>query len=154
MTPKKQLKVTAIENGTVIDHLPCENAFKIVRVLELDSEENENVMLLGLNLESNKLGRKGIIKIAGRFFTHSEINKIALLAPDAVINIIRDFRVSQKDRPRIPDVIEGIVHCPNGNCITNHDRVTSRFITERRKPLVLRCHYCERSISKQDITLL
>jgi len=121
-------------------------------VLEL--ERFDNVMLLGLNLGSKKMSKKGIIKVAGRFFSQAEINKISLLAPDAVINIIKDYHVTEKIRPEIPEVIEGIVHCPNANCITNHDKVTSKFHVADRKPLALRCHYCERTIREQDVTPL
>ena len=151
MAEKRELKVSAIKEGTVIDHLPCENAFRIVQVLEL--ERFDNVMLIGLNLESRKMGQKSIIKVAGRFFTQAEIDKISLLAPDAVINIIKNYQVKEKIRPQIPDLIENIVRCANANCITNHDKVTSKFHVVERKPLKLRCHYCERTIREQDIAL-
>ncbi len=152
MSGKQELRVRAIENGTVIDHLPCENMFRIAQVLDLESNDSE--MLLGLNLDSSKMGKKSIIKVANRFFTQKEINQIALLAPKAVINIIKDYKVTEKIRPEFPEMIVNIVRCPNANCITNHDKVESRFYVENRKPLELRCHYCERSIAKDDITLL
>ena len=152
MSGKQELRVRAIENGTVIDHLPSENIFRIALVLDL--KENDSEMLLGMNLGSSKMGKKSIIKVANRFFSQKEINQIALLAPKAVINIIKDYKVKEKIRPEFPEMIDNIVYCPNANCITNHDKVESRFHVENRKPLELRCHYCERSIAKDDISLL
>lgn len=148
----KELKVSAIEEGTVIDHIPCENTFRIVRVLNL--ENIDSVVTLGINFKSRRMGKKGIIKIGGRFLSREETNKIALLAPDAVLNIIRNYKVTEKIRPEIPDAISGIVKCANPNCVTNHGEAAQRFQVISRKPLSLRCVYCERTTGKGEITFL
>jgi len=148
----KELKVSAIKEGTVIDHIPCENAFRIVRVLEL--QKTEDVVTLGINFKSGKMGKKGVIKIGRRFLSREETDKIALLAPDAVLNIIKDYKVTEKIRPEIPDVITGTVKCSNPNCVTNHGEAAQRFNVVSRKPLSLRCAYCERLTGEDEITFL
>ena len=87
----KELKVSAIKNGTVIDHIPAENLFKVISILGLENIPNQ--VTFGTNLESRKLGRKSIIKVADKFFEDAEINKISLVAPQAKLNIIRDYEV-------------------------------------------------------------
>jgi aspartate carbamoyltransferase regulatory subunit len=149
---EKEMKVSAIAEGTVIDHIPCENTFRIVRVLEL--EGTNDLITLGVNFQSKKMGRKGVIKIGGRFLRKDEIDKIALLAPEAVLNIIKDYQVTEKIRPEIPDVITGIVKCSNPNCVTNHGEAATRFSVISRKPLGLRCAYCERITGEGEIVLL
>jgi len=148
----KELKVSAIAEGTVIDHIPCENAFRIVRVLGL--ADTDDVVTLGINFKSRKMGKKGIIKVGGRFLSREEINKIALLAPDAVLNIIKDYKVTEKVRPEIPNEITGIVKCANPNCVTNHGEAAQRFRVISRKPLSLRCVYCERITGEEEINFL
>ncbi len=88
MNKHKELKVSAIKDGTVIDHIPASNLFKVISILGLDRIKNQ--MTFGTNLESHKLGHKSIIKVADKFFADDEINKIALVAPEAKLNIIRD----------------------------------------------------------------
>ncbi|MEI6898879.1 MAG: aspartate carbamoyltransferase regulatory subunit [Bacteroidota bacterium] len=139
---RKELKVNAIENGTVIDHIPSDSVFQVVKILNLDSKKNQ--IFLGTNLDSRKYGKKGIIKVSNRFFKDDEINKIALVAASATLIMIRNFVVIEKRSVVIPDQIDNIVKCFNPNCITNNETVPTRFTVIDKKEIKLRCHYCEK----------
>ena len=123
---KKELIVSAIENGTVIDHIVSSEVFRVMRLLNL--EKCEETVYMGSNLESQKLGKKGIIKVANRFFAPEEINKIALVSPNATIIEIRNFEVTKKTKVELPQTVKGIVKCMNPNCITNHEVIEVHFI--------------------------
>jgi len=148
----KELKVTAIENGTVIDHIPSNAVFRVIRILNL--ENFENMVLFATNLESKKYGSKGIIKVGNKFFKPEELNKIALVAPNASIIEIRDFQVSKKKVVEIPDVVTGIVKCFNPNCVTNHEQATTRFQVVDMDDLRLKCHYCEKITRRTNLEFL
>ena len=121
----KELKVSALENGTVLDHIPAENVYKALDILNLKGIENP--ITIGINLNSKLYGRKGIIKIADRFFEDDELNRLALIAPHATVNIIRNFQVVEKRKLSMPDRIEGIARCMNPKCITNHQPVMTNY---------------------------
>lgn len=139
-----QLKVSAIRNGTVLDHIPAQSVFQVVDILDLNHAENP--VTIGSNLESKSLGRKGIIKISDRFFADAELGRIALVAPDATVNVIRDYEVIEKKKINLPEVVVGLARCSNPMCVTNHQAVTTRFktIVESKKVKLL-CHYCEKT---------
>ncbi len=143
----KQLIVNAIKNGTVIDHIPAKNLFKVISILGLQTINNQ--ITFGTGLESKKLGSKAIIKIADRYFLDEEINKIALVAPQAKLNIIRDYEVIEKRVVEVPDYIQGIVKCMNPKCITNNEEIKTKFTVLSKNEVSLKCHYCER-ITQQD----
>ncbi|WP_048150584.1 aspartate carbamoyltransferase regulatory subunit [Palaeococcus ferrophilus] len=145
-----ELKVTAIREGTVIDHIPAGKGLKVIEILHLN-RVNGGVLLLAANVSSGKLGRKDIVKVEDKFLSEEEVNKIALIAPNATVNIVRDYRVAEKFKVEIPDEIVGILTCPNPNCVSNHEYVRSRFHVESKEPLKLRCHYCERTVEGEDI---
>jgi len=146
------IRVRKLREGTVIDHLTCGTAFNAFRVLGLTNETG--VVLIGISLQSGKAGRKDIIKIENRELTRDEINRIALISPDASISIIREYDVVDKFRVELPDVIEGIVRCRNPNCITNVQDVRTRFTICRRNPTTLRCGYCERRAKQGDFDFI
>jgi len=147
----RMLKVSAIQDGTVIDHIDSRRTFEVAGLLNL-SRVDETV-LIGINLESRG-GNKGIIKVGGRRLTQEEVNKIALIAPDATLNIIGDYEVVDKQQVVLPDVIEGTIRCFNPQCVSNHQVVTNRFYVVARDPLRFRCHYCERQMGVPDVKLL
>ncbi|MBP5365716.1 MAG: aspartate carbamoyltransferase regulatory subunit [Bacteroidales bacterium] len=149
---QKELKVSAIKNGTVIDHIPAHNLFKVISLLGLADIPNQ--ITFGTNLESHKLGRKSIIKVADKFFADDEINKIALVAPQAKLNIIRDYEVIEKKQVTIPDEVVGYVRCFNPKCITNHEHITTRFSVVSKDPLELKCHYCEKVTSEKEMVII
>ncbi len=149
MTEKKQLNVSAIENGTVIDHIPAQNLFKVITILGL--ERIGNLITFGTNMESHKLGKKAIIKIAGKFFEKDEINRIALVAPHAKLNIIKNYTVVEKQVVEVPDSISGIVKCVNPKCITNFEKVTTKFSIIDKGTVSLKCHYCEKITDQEHM---
>ncbi|HIZ00865.1 MAG TPA: aspartate carbamoyltransferase regulatory subunit [Candidatus Bacteroides merdipullorum] len=152
MNDKKELQVAALENGTVIDHIPSEKLFTVVSLLGL--EHMSNNITIGFNLQSKKLGKKGIIKIADKFFTDDEINRIAVVAPNVKLNIIRNYEVVEKRELTLPDELIGIVKCANPQCITNNEPMPTRFHVIDKDKCVIRCHYCEKEQERKDITLL
>ena len=147
MENNKELKVSAIKDGTVIDHIPAQNLFKVISLLGL--ADIENAITFGTNLESKKLGRKSIIKVADKFFRDDEIDKIALVAPEAKLNIIRNYEVVEKRQVSLPDEITGYVRCFNPKCITNHEDITTRFTVVSKLPLALKCHYCDKVTTEE-----
>ncbi len=148
---KKELQVAALENGTAIDHIPPEVLFKVARMLGL--ENTDNTITIGNNFQSKKMGLKGVIKIADKFFEEDEINRIALIAPKVVLNIIRDYEVVEKKTVTLPDELVGLVKCNNPKCITNNEPMPSRFEVIDKEKGTIKCHYCERKINKEDIII-
>ena len=147
---RKELKVSAIENGTVIDHIPTQSVFQVIRILNL--VEYQNQLLIGTNLDSRKMGKKGIIKVSNKFFESDEINKIALVAPSATLIIIKNFKVTDKKTVEIPEKVDKIVRCFNPNCITNAENIPTRFAVIDKTELRLRCHYCEKITARNNIS--
>lgn len=149
---QKEMKVSALENGTVIDHIPTNKVFQVVKILGL--EKTSNQMTLGINLDSKKIGKKGIIKISNKFFEPIEIHKISIVAPHATLTIIKNFEVIQKFKIEIPDEFEGIIKCFNPKCITNNQNVMQRFSIADKENLMLKCHFCEKYTKKENIEFL
>ncbi len=145
---KKELAVAALRAGTVIDRVPCEALFKAVRILGI--EKMTNNVTIGNNLSSRRLGTKGIIKVADVEFPENVLNRIALIAPNAKINIIRDYEVVEKRRVVLPDHIVGIVKCGNPKCISNNEPMRSRFSVIDRDDVTIRCHYCGHSVKAHE----
>ena len=148
---KLKLKVSAIKNGTVIDHIPAISLFKVIAILGLD--KITNMITFGTNLDSAKLGQKAIIKVSDKFFENDEINKIALIAPNAKLNIIRDYMVVEKKVVEIPEKITGIVKCFNPKCITNNEEITTCFKIVSNDPIALKCRYCEKITTAEQIRM-
>ena len=145
---KQELQVAALENGTVIDHIPSEKLFTVVSLLGL--KQMNNNITIGFNLKSKKLGTKGIIKIADKFFCDEEINRIAVVAPNVKLNIIRDYEVVEKREVNLPDELRGIVKCANPKCITNNEPMKTKFELIDPENHVIRCHYCGHTVSAKD----
>ena len=140
---RKELVVSALENGTVLDHIPAENVYKALDLLNLKGIENQ--ITIGINLASKAQGKKGIIKIEDKFFEDDELNKLALIAPDATVNIIRDFKVVEKKKLEMPAEVIGIARCRNPKCVTNHQPIKTRFATIKNgNEISLLCHFCEK----------
>jgi aspartate carbamoyltransferase regulatory subunit len=148
---KLKLKVSAISEGTVIDHIPSENLFKVISILELDKTTNQ--ITFGANLDSAKLKNKAIIKVSNQFFENDDINRIALIAPHAKLNIIRDYEVVEKKVVEVPDRVIGIVKCFNPKCITNNEPVTTSFSVISKDPITLKCKYCEKITHEHQMVI-
>lgn len=151
-TTKKELAVAALRNGTVIDRIPSSALFQAVRLLGL--EKSNCHVTIGNNLDSDKIGKKGIIKIADTEFPESVLNRIALIAPCAVVNTIRDFEVVEKRPVRLPDTVIGIVKCDNPKCISNNEPMHTKFEVINRDPVAIRCHYCNHTVEGKDAQIL
>ena len=141
----KQLKISAIQNGTVIDHITCGMALKVLHILGLDEGQVNQTVSIIMHVPSRAHTFKDIVKIEDRELKKSEVNRIALLSPHATINIIRDGEVADKHHVRPPRDVLGLVQCENPNCITNtREPVETRFKVLRKEPMVLKCAYCGR----------
>lgn len=149
---KKELLVAGLESGTVIDHIPSEQLFKVVSLLKVDTMKDK--ITIGNNLLSNKIGRKGIIKIAKKFLKKEEADRIALIAPDLNLNRIEDYEVVEKKKIELPNELVDIVRCNNPKCITNNEPMSTRFDVLDKKKVLIKCHYCGKTIEKEDINLL
>lgn len=152
MATDKIMEVRAIENGTVIDHIPSESLFKIISILQLEKETNR--ITFGTNLESKRMGSKAIIKINDRYCKQEEINRMALIAPMAIVNIIKDFEVVEKRKVVVPEQIEGFVRCANPKCITNNEPVRTKFEVIGGDEIVLKCGYCEKITYQKQMELI
>lgn len=139
----RAFRVFTIEEGTVIDHIPSPLALKVIDILGV---KNEGIISMGLNFPSKQLGRKDLIKIENMYLKQDDTNKIALIAPTATINIIKESRVAEKRKISLPENIIGIMKCPNPICVTNHENVTTRFHLLEGSPPSARCYYCEREV--------
>ena len=149
---KEELQVAALQNGTVIDHIPTDKVFTIVSLLGLKNSELN--ITIGNNLPSKKLGKKGIIKVADRFFSDEEISRLSVVAPNAQLNIIHNYEVVEKKQVIMPDVVKGIVKCGNPKCITNNEPMTTIFHVVCKENGILKCHYCEKEQNKEAVKLL
>ena len=152
MKEPKQLSVSAIENGTVIDHIPARNLFKVIQILGLEKIENQ--ITFGTNFDSKKLGKKAIIKVAGTFFEDDDINRIALVAPQAKLNIIKGYEVVEKSVVEVPDDMTGIVKCVNPKCITNFEKITTKFKVVSKDIVSLKCSYCEKITDQENLQII
>ena len=147
----KELLVAAIESGTVIDHIPTEKTFQVVNLLKLQNENHP--VTIGFNLPSKKVGKKGIIKISNKFFTDEEINRLSVVAPKIVLNIIKDYEVVEKKTVETPDELKGIVKCNNPKCITNNEPMLTVFNVVDKAHGILKCRYCDKEQQIDNVEL-
>ena len=141
---KKERLVAAIEQGTVIDHIPANKTYQVASLLGLFSISTP--VTIGINYPSMKVGNKGIIKVSDKFFTDDEISRLSVVAPNVILNIIRDYEVVEKKTVETPSEIRGIVKCNNPVCVTNNEPMPTHVHVEGN---ILTCHYCEK---EQDIS--
>ena len=152
MNEKKELQVAALENGTVIDHIPSDKVFTVVSLLDLQNTDGN--ITIGNNFESKKLGKKGIIKVADRFFTDEEVSRLSVVAPNIKLNIIRHYEVVEKKQIVMPDELKSIVKCNNPKCITNNEPMQTWFHVVDKEQGILKCPYCEKEQQKDNIKLI
>ena len=149
---KKELQVAAIENGTVIDHIPAERTYQVARLLEL--EELGLPVTIGFNLPSRKLEKKGIIKITDKFFSDEEISRLSVIAPKVVLNIIKDYEVVEKKTVETPDELHGIIKCNNPKCITNNEPMYTHFTVVDKLRGIVKCHDCDKEQEMNMVKLV
>ena len=148
---KQALQVAAIKNGTVIDHIPADKLFTVVNLLKL--QKTTQSITIGNNFASQRLGKKGFIKVADRFFSDEEISRLSVVAPNVILNIIKDYEIVEKKQVVMPDELRGIVKCPNPKCITNNEPMTTIFHVTDKENGILKCHYCEKEQNTEALTL-
>lgn len=151
---REELKVAAIKNGTVIDHIPNSKLFQIVRLLRLEEIRTQSSIMVGFNLESRKMGHKSIIKISDKFFSDAELNQLSVVAPNVTLCIIHDFEVTEKRCVTLPADIKGIVKCGNPMCITNNEPMPTRFKLSDAAEGVIQCHYCQKEQKLENVKLV
>ncbi len=151
MSEDHELRVSKIRNGTVIDHVRAGQALNVLAILGIDGGDGESVSI-GMNVPSDRLAHKDIVKVEGRELSQDEVDVLSLIAPDATINIVREYDVVEKHRVDRPEFVEGILHCPNAGCITTEDEpITSRFDVLDDG---VRCTYCERIVREEIPALI
>jgi aspartate carbamoyltransferase regulatory subunit len=147
----RELRVTKIKDGTVIDHIRGGFALDVVKILGITGKE-KRVMTIAINVPSKRFRVKDIVKIEGKELSSQEVNRIALVAPHASINIVRDYAVIEKLEVKLPITFEGILKCVNPCCISNSDEpITTKFHAKQEEPLVLKCHYCGFTIEQTNV---
>jgi aspartate carbamoyltransferase regulatory subunit len=145
------LRVSKIKDGTVIDHIRGGYALDVIKILGITGKE-KRVMTIAVNVPSKRFKVKDIIKIEGRALNSQEVNRIALVAPHASINIIHNYKVDEKLEVKLPKTIEGIIKCVNPCCISNSDEpIASKFYVKNEEPLLLKCHYCGFPLEQSDV---
>ncbi|HEY7079566.1 MAG TPA: aspartate carbamoyltransferase regulatory subunit [Nitrososphaeraceae archaeon] len=151
MSDASQLLVRRIRDGTVIDHIEAGKALVVLRIIDITGKDG-NVITVALNVPSNKHIKKDIVKVENRFLMKYETDKLALIAPRATINIIRDYKLIEKRKIQLPDSIVGIFRCPNLKCISNSDEDIRPIldIVDKQK-IILECRYCARTLTINDL---
>lgn len=151
MLTREELYIKKIRSGTVIDHISAGHALDVLRILNIDGKAGQ-IVSVAINVQSKKAGKKDIVKVEGKELQPSEVDKIALIAPKATINIVRDYEVVDKKKVRLPETLKGILKCVNPSCISNaREPVEPVFAVERTEPLGIRCHFCNRIMEMSDV---
>ena len=144
-----KMKVKKIENGVVIDHIPKGKGLAVLSILGIDEGFHATVSMV-MNTPSTSMGIKDIIKIEERALEEKEINKIALIAPAATVNFVHDYQIVKKRKISVTDSFEDVIRCPNTKCISNKEG-RPLLKVERKSPLHVRCAYCERACSQEEL---
>ncbi|MFW9850918.1 MAG: aspartate carbamoyltransferase regulatory subunit [Candidatus Thorarchaeota archaeon] len=147
-----KIRIVKIQNGTVIDHIAAGHALDVLDILGITGKEG-SVVSLGMNISSSRIATKDIVKLEDRYLKEDEVAKIALVAPDATINTIRDFRVEKKTRVELPTTITDVIVCPNQRCVTNKERepIRPKYEVVTKAPMKIKCEYCWTLIDENDI---
>jgi aspartate carbamoyltransferase regulatory subunit len=148
----EKIRIVKIHDGTVIDHIRAGKALEVLEILGITGKDG-NVVTLAMNISSSKIKKKDIVKVEHRFLKEQEVARIAVVAPEATINHIEDYKIIKKVRVELPDVISDIFPCPNQRCITNKERepIRSKYEVVSKTPMKLKCLYCWTIVEEQDI---
>jgi aspartate carbamoyltransferase regulatory subunit len=147
MNGDESLRVSKISSGTVIDHITGGQALNVLAIIGIDGTRGETVSI-GMNVPSDRLGRKDIVKVEGRELSQNEVDVLSLIAPAATINIVRDYDVIDKSRVERPESVDGVLECPNRNCVTTENEPIETHFEVLDDGV--RCAYCE-TIIRDDI---
>jgi aspartate carbamoyltransferase regulatory subunit len=146
-----QLLIRRIKEGTVIDHIRSGEALRVLQILGITGKEGE-IVSVAMNVPSSKLEKKDVVKVANRFLKSEETDKLALVAPLATVNIIKNYRVAEKRKVELPELFRNLLKCPNPTCVSNmpgEPIVSTIEVIDRETPL-LKCTFCQRLISPND----
>ncbi|NHI89681.1 MAG: aspartate carbamoyltransferase regulatory subunit [Candidatus Thorarchaeota archaeon] len=148
----EKIRIVKIHDGTVIDHIRAGKALEVLEILGITGKDG-NVVSLAMNISSSKIGKKDIVKVEHRFLKEQEVARIAVVAPEATINHVEDYKIIKKIRVELPDVISDIFPCPNQRCVTNKERepIRSKYEVISKNPMQLKCLYCWTIVEEQDI---
>jgi aspartate carbamoyltransferase regulatory subunit len=148
----EKIRIVKIHDGTVIDHIRAGKALEVLEILGITGKDG-NVVTLAMNISSSKIKKKDIVKVEHRFLKEQEVARIAVVAPEATINHIEDYKIIKKVRVELPDVISDIFPCPNQRCVTNKERepIRSKYEVVSKTPMKLKCLYCWTIVEEQDI---
>jgi aspartate carbamoyltransferase regulatory subunit len=150
-----QLLIRRIKEGTVIDHVKAGEALRVLQILGITGKEGE-IVSVAMNVPSSKIGKKDVVKVANRFLKSEETDKLALVAPQATVNIIKNYKVAEKRKVELPQVFKGLLKCPNPTCVSNmtHEPIVSTIdVIDKDVPL-LKCRFCQRLISPSDTIVI
>lgn len=147
-----KIRIVKIVDGTVIDHIRAGNALEVLKILGITGK-NGNIVTLAMNISSSRIEKKDIVKVENRFLDSAEVARIALVAPEATINLIENSKVIKKTRVELPETITGIMRCPNERCVTNKERepIQTKYQVVSQKPIKLKCLYCWTLVDEPDI---
>ena len=148
----EKIRIVKIHDGTVIDHIRAGKALEVLEILSITGKDG-NVVSLAMNISSSKIVKKDIVKLEHRFLKEQEVARIAVVAPEATINHVEDYKIIKKIRVELPDVISDIFPCPNQRCVTNKERepIRSKYEVISKNPMQLKCLYCWTIVEEQDI---
>lgn len=147
----EHLMVRKIEAGTVIDHIPAGRALDVLKILGITGKEGYTVAVV-MNVPSKKLGKKDMVKIEWVELSQEQVDRIAIVAPSATINLIRDWKVVEKRRVELEERLINILRCPNPNCITNSagEPIKTSFTVKKKVPLIVMCDYCGYCMGREE----
>jgi len=146
-----ELMVRRIREGTVIDHIDEGKGLQVLSALGIDGKDG-NVITIALNVPSGKFKKKDIIKVENKFLKDDDTNKLAVIAPKATVNIIKDYKLVEKRRVSLPNEIDRIFRCSNPECITNSsEHIESIMDVVDKEGLVLKCRYCGRVLDVNQL---
>lgn len=150
-----QLLIRRIKEGTVIDHIRAGEALRVLQILGITGKEGE-IVSVAMNVPSSKIGKKDVLKVANRFLKIDETDKLALIAPQATVNIIKNYKVSEKRKVELPSVFKGILRCPNPTCVSNlsHEPITPTIDVVDKDTPFLKCRFCQRLITPDETVLI
>jgi aspartate carbamoyltransferase regulatory subunit len=148
---QSDLMVRRIKEGTVIDHIDEGKGLQVLNALQIDGKDG-GMIPIALNVPSGKFKKKDIIKVENKFLKDDDTNKLAVIAPKATINMIKEYKLVEKRRVSLPNEIDRIFRCSNPDCITNStEHIESVMDVMNKEGMVLKCRYCARVLDVNEL---
>ena len=148
---QSELMVRRIKEGTVIDHIDEGKGLQVLDALRIDGKDG-SLITIALNVPSGKFKKKDIIKVENKFLKDDDTNKLAVIVPNATINIIKNYKLVEKRRVALPNEVDRIFRCSNPDCITNStEHIESIMDVMDKEGRVLKCRYCSRVLDVNQL---